>query len=177
MAVRVTFETHATTTDNEAGRATGWLPGELSAEGRLQARSLGLRHVASPPALVVTSDLARAVETVSLAFADSAVTVLLDWRLRECNYGRLNGAPREQVLARRQDYLIEPYPEGECWQQAVERVGWLLRDLSRRWDGAHVLLVGHVATQWGLEHHLKGRPLEDLAGEEFVWQEGWEYVI
>lgn len=33
MAVQIVFETHATTRDNEAGIATGWLPGELSDEG------------------------------------------------------------------------------------------------------------------------------------------------
>ncbi|MGW8801069.1 hypothetical protein ACWGN9_28980 [Streptomyces sp. NPDC055775] len=32
------YETHATTADNEAGIATGRLPGTLSATGRVQAR-------------------------------------------------------------------------------------------------------------------------------------------
>ena len=31
MPVEIVHETHATTTDNEAGFSTGWLPGELSA--------------------------------------------------------------------------------------------------------------------------------------------------
>lgn len=30
MTISVVFETHSITVDNEAGRATGWLPGELS---------------------------------------------------------------------------------------------------------------------------------------------------
>ena len=34
------FETHATTEDNEQGRATGWLPGQLAERGRAQARRL-----------------------------------------------------------------------------------------------------------------------------------------
>lgn len=32
--MRIVFETHATSTDNEAGIATGWLSGRLSAQGR-----------------------------------------------------------------------------------------------------------------------------------------------
>ena len=32
--IGVVFETHATAEDNEAGRATGWLPGRLPAAGR-----------------------------------------------------------------------------------------------------------------------------------------------
>jgi hypothetical protein len=32
-AVEIVYETHATTTDNEASVATGWLPGQLSDQG------------------------------------------------------------------------------------------------------------------------------------------------
>ena len=41
MAIKLVFETHSTTEDNEQGRATGWLPGQLSKQGRLQAQQLG----------------------------------------------------------------------------------------------------------------------------------------
>ena len=44
MVVRVLYETHATTVDNENGIATGWLPGELSATGHDNARDLGRRR-------------------------------------------------------------------------------------------------------------------------------------
>ena len=40
-----------------------------------------------------------------------------------------------------------------------------------------VLVIGHVATRWGLEHRLNGIPLEELAGEAFRWQPGWEYRL
>ena len=44
MAIELVFETHSTTVDNERGRATGWLPGELSERGVEQAQDLGLRR-------------------------------------------------------------------------------------------------------------------------------------
>jgi len=34
VAIEVVFETHSTTVDNEEGRATGWLPGQLPVPGR-----------------------------------------------------------------------------------------------------------------------------------------------
>jgi broad specificity phosphatase PhoE len=43
MAIELVFETHSTTEDNELGRATGWLPGRLSEQGRVQALQLGQR--------------------------------------------------------------------------------------------------------------------------------------
>jgi hypothetical protein len=34
VAVAIVFETHSITTDNEAGLATGWFDGRLSAHGK-----------------------------------------------------------------------------------------------------------------------------------------------
>ena len=177
MAVRITFETHSTTTDNEAGLATGWLPGELSEVGRDQARLLGGRRRHDSVDVVFTSDLARAVETASIAFQSTTIPVLHDWRLRECDYGELNGAPRSEVIDPLRDYLFTPYPGGECWTDAISRVGRFLLDLPTRWAGCHAVVVGHVATRWGLDHYINGRRLEELALEEFSWQEGWEYSL
>jgi hypothetical protein len=99
------------------------------------------------------------------------------WRLRECDYGRLNGAPTTDVHANRSHYLDQPYPDGESWRQAVDRVGRFLADLPSRWNNKRVLVVGHVATRWGLDHFINGIPLETLAGQNFEWQEGWEYRL
>lgn len=175
MAIEVVFETHSTTVDNERGRATGWLPGELSEEGRRQAQRLGQRRRDDHLAAVFCSDLARAAQTAAVAFGDSPVPLLLDWRLRECDYGQRNGMPAAELHASRAAHLDDPYPGGESWRQAVTRVGRFLTDLPLRWAGRRVLVIGHVATRWGLDHYLGGVPLEQLAGEDFRWQEGWEY--
>ena len=177
MSLQVCFETHQTTEDNEAGIATGWLPGRLSAVGRRQAVELGERRRDDGIDVVFSSDLHRAVESVDLAFVGAGPAVLLDWRLRECDYGQLNGAPRAQVHADRSAHRVTPYPDGESWQQAVDRVGSFLADLLPRWDGARVLIVGHVATRIGLDHHLNGVPLAAALENDFRWQPGWEYVL
>jgi 2,3-bisphosphoglycerate-dependent phosphoglycerate mutase len=43
--------------------------------------------------------------------------------------------------------------------------------------GQRVLVIGHVATRWGLDHFIRGVPLEDLIERDFAWQEGWEYRL
>ncbi|MEV6859216.1 phosphoglycerate mutase family protein [Streptomyces microflavus] len=68
MAVEIVYETHATTTDNEAGIATGWLPGRLSDLGCRQARELGERRPGDGFAAVFASDLHRAVQIARTAF-------------------------------------------------------------------------------------------------------------
>jgi 2,3-bisphosphoglycerate-dependent phosphoglycerate mutase len=177
MAIQLVYETHSISEDNERGVATGWLPGRLSERGRDLAAELGRRRRDDSLDAVFSSDLTRAAETASIAFAGSPVPVLLDWRLRECDYGKRNGMPVADVHAHRAERLVEPYPGGESWRQAVDRVGRFLGDLPLRWSGRRVLIIGHVATRWGLDHFIGGISLEELAAADFAWQEGWEYVL
>jgi broad specificity phosphatase PhoE len=177
MSVKVVYETHSTSVDNENGIATGWLEGALSEAGREQARRLGERRRDDGLAAVFTSDLRRAVETAQIAFAGSPIPVRRDRRLRECNYGVLNGMPRAQLEAERARRLDEPFPDGESWRQAVTRVAGFLEDLARSHDGQRVLIIGHVATRWALDHVVRGVPLEELIEAPFEWREGWEYEL
>ncbi len=176
MSVRVVYETHSTTEDNEAGIATGWLPGRLSAAGRGQARELGERRRDDGISVVFTSDLGRAVETAEIALAGSGLRVVQDARLRECDYGELNGTA-EPVRRDRAAYLDAPYPGGESWRQAVERVTGFLDELRREHDGERVLVIDHVATRFALEVVVDGRKLEDVLGAPFSWRPGWEYLL
>lgn len=174
-SIDIVYETHSTTEDNQCGIATGWLPGRLSSRGRDQARRMGDRRRHDGIDTVFTSDLRRAVETVEIAFAGSPISVLHDWRLRECDYGDRNGTPVGEFHGARQRHLDQPYPSGESWRHAVARVGRFLDDLPLRWQGRRVLIVGHTATRWALDHLLTGARLEDLVDAPFEWQEGWEY--
>jgi 2,3-bisphosphoglycerate-dependent phosphoglycerate mutase len=174
VTVNIVYETHSLTEDNERGHATGWLPGKLSPDGRRFAAELGRRRRTDVDA-VFCSDLGRAVETASIAFAGSDVPVLYDWRLRECDFGELNGAPVADMRAI--EHLDVPFPGGESVRQSVLRVSGLLADLPRRWDGHRVLLIGHIATWRALEHYVHGVPVEDLIARPFEWREGWEYRL
>jgi 2,3-bisphosphoglycerate-dependent phosphoglycerate mutase len=117
--MQLTFETHSWSEDNDRGLATGWLPGRLSDRGKVLAAELGGRR--RDAAVVFVSDLRRAMETAEIAFAHAGVPVLADWRLRECNYGRLNGMAAAQLHANRRAHLDQPYPEGESWRVARSR--------------------------------------------------------
>jgi broad specificity phosphatase PhoE len=177
VAIELVFETHSTTVDNEQGRATGWLPGQLSERGRTQAQQLGRRRMSDGITAVFCSDLTRAAETASVAFGTSGIPVLHDWRLRECDYGQRNGMPVAEMHAGQREHLDRPYPGGESWRQAVARVGRFLGDLPLRWNEQRILVIGHVATRWGLDHFIGGVPLEDLAEQDSSWQEGWGYRV
>lgn len=165
------YETHSMTTDNELGIATGWLPGELSDEGRRQAGRLGRRR--RDVAAVFASDLRRAVETVEIAFGTSRIPVFLDWRLRECDYGDLNGAPVEDLDRAR--HIAVPFPNGESYLDVVARTARFLDDLRALRSDTRVCVVSHSANRWALEHLLDGVTLEQLVDAPFAWREGWEF--
>jgi 2,3-bisphosphoglycerate-dependent phosphoglycerate mutase len=177
VGIAVVFETHATSEHNEQGRASGWLPSRLSALGREQAQQLGARRAGDGLAAVFSSDLTRAAETAAIAFAGTPIPVLLDWRLRECDYGQHNSSAAAELEAGRPEHLDHPYPGGESWRQAVTRVSRFLADLPLRWSGQRVLIIGHVATRWALEHVIDGIPLEHLVAAPFSWRPGWEYLL
>jgi broad specificity phosphatase PhoE len=175
--VRLVFETHSLTVDNERGVATGWLGGALSARGRTLAEELGERRRDDGIDAVFASDLARAVETVEIAFAGTDIPVLLDWRLRELDYGELNGAPADAIAAERARRVDLPFPGGESYRWAVARVASFLDDVRGAGAGERLLLIGHTATRWALDHLLDGLPLEQAVTAPFDWREGWEYDL
>jgi broad specificity phosphatase PhoE len=177
MAIELVYETHSTTTDNEAGIATGWLEGRLSEAGRAQARALGERRRNDGLVTVFTSDLRRAVETAEIAFAGSDVPVRQDRRLRECDYGDLNEGPVAEIERERLLRIDEPFPGGESYRQVVERTRSFLTDLFPELDGSRVLLIAHSANRWALQHLLLGTSLEEVLAAPFEWQEGWEYTL
>lgn len=177
MSVELVYETHGITTDNEAGIATGWLPGRLSAAGRESAAQLGERRRDDRIDVVYVSDLQRALETARIAFGDEPVSLVIDARLRECNYGRMNGMPRAQLDVERSRRIDEPWPDGESYRDVVARTADLLEELAGRWDGSRVLLIAHSANQWAIEHLLLERDLAGLIDAGMSWQPGWEYVL
>jgi alpha-ribazole phosphatase/probable phosphoglycerate mutase len=175
--IQVVFETHSLSEDNERGAASGWAHSCLSAEGRALARQLGERRRDDGIAAVFSSDLRRAAETAEVAFGGSGIPLLLDWRLRECDYGDRTAGPAQDHVRDRALFLDTPYPGGESWRGAVARVSRSLRDLPLRWQDQRVLVIGHVATRWALDHDVDGIPLEILISRDFAWQEGWEYLL
>jgi len=177
MAIEIVFETHSTSEDNERGVASGWAHSRLSTLGREQAGALGARRRDDGIDTVFSSDLRRAVETAEIAFTGSDVPLLLDWRLRECDYGLETEGPVIRHHAERCHHVELPYPGGESWTEAVRRVDRFLDDLVLRWEGRRVLLIGHVATRWALDHLIDDVALTALCAADFAWQEGWEYRL
>src|SRR5207244_3652014 len=101
----------------------------------------------------------------------------LDARLRECDYGVLNGAPVGRVAAVRLQHIEEPFPGGESYRDVVARTASFLDDLRARHEGERVVLIAHSANRWAIEHLLFATPLADLLRPPFDWRPGWGYRL
>jgi broad specificity phosphatase PhoE len=169
------FETHATSLDNEAGLASGWFDVALSATGEEQARDLGARRRDDHLAVVFCSDLTRAFRTAEIAFGDRDLPIVRDARLRECHFGDLTRRPALEIERRRLSHLVEPFPNGESYQQVVDRVSAWLHDVAQQVEVGTILVIGHRATFYALEHLLNQAPLHRAVTSRWAWQPGWTY--
>lgn len=171
------FETHATSLDNEAGLASGWFDVPLSPTGEEQARMLGARWREENLAAVFCSDLTRAIRTAEIAFEDRGVSIVRDRRLRECDYGAFTRHPAWEIDALRAQHVATPFPDGESYQHVADRVSAWLAETAGAFAGRSVLVIGHRATFYALEHLVNRVPLEQAVVAAWSWQPGWIYKV
>lgn len=170
----IVFESHGTTLDNEAGLSSGRFDVALSDLGKRQAKELGERYRDHVPDMVYCSDLRRSYETAGIAFP-SDMSVIKDARLTECDYGDMTHRPETEVKAARIGHISIPFPNGESYEQCAARMRDVLADIAQHHKGKTVMIIGHRATQYGLEHWIKGTPLKVAVIAPWHWQPGWIY--
>jgi len=177
MAVTITFFAHGTTTDNERGIASGHQQCELSETGREQAEKLGTL-VTEKFDQVFCSDLVRAKETAELAFG-ATQWIMADTRLREADYGDFSGQLAKTFKAQLADYVKRPFPHGESYHDVEKRIASFLEMLRQDFDGKHVAIVGHQATQLALDVVINKKTWQQAFAEDWRttgnWQPGWTY--
>ena len=169
----ILFETHSTSTENEAGVASGHHDPPLSKIGRHQALTLGERYRNTGLSVVCCSDLQRSYQTAEIAFPTLRESIVRDPRLRECDYGAHTGMPSQQLALQRLSFIRAPFPGGESFENVITRVQAFLRDEGRR----PMLIIGHRATWYALEHLFTGASLDEVVGRDWKWQPGWRYLI
>ena len=174
--MKIYFATHATSRDNEAKISSGWKDTELSQLGIRQSKELGERFKDIKIDLICCSDLKRARDTVEIAFGDE-YPIVVDERLRELNYGIYNGDPSDVVNQMKKEHIQKPFPNGESYEQAMERIHEFYHELKQKYPDKMVLIVGHSATKYGLDTLVDGKTLKECIGTSFEWQPFWEYYL
>ena len=148
----------------------GWrdVPADLSDAPRLARLNLHLPD----EALLVSSDLIRAVHTADALSLPSRRRLPHEYGLRELHFGAWDGLHFSEVAARDPD-LSRAYwetpgviaaPDGESWNQTKARVDGVVAQIKEAHPNAHVIAVAHfgvILTQ--VPQAQGGGPLEAMA--------------
>ena len=178
MAVKITYFVHGTTTDNLEHKATGWLPGELSQKGIEQSIALREQININEFDIVFCSDLKRAIDSAKNIFENNK-EIIKDSRLRECNYGDLNGL--ETSLVKYEEHIQEKFPNGESLIDVENRIRSFCEFLLQNYDGKHIAIVAHKAPQLAFQVITESKSWEYVIEHDLrktkSWQPGWEYIV
>jgi broad specificity phosphatase PhoE len=179
--IKITYFVHGTTTDNEQHISSGWKDVDLSELGVKQSIALKDQTKDQEFDVVFCSDLKRAHESAKLAW-EGVYEIIPDTRLRECNYGKLNGASSDIVEPMQEEECItNKFQEGESYEDVKIRIVDFLEFLKKNYDSKHVAIVAHKAPQLALDVLLKGKTWKQALAEDWrkakAWRPGWEYEL
>lgn len=176
----ITYFVHGTTTDNEQGRSSGWKNVGLSELGVRQSLELKDQTKEKRFDVVFCSDLKRAVDSANITWK-GVFPIVIDGRLRECNYGDLNGAQTNTVDELGDSIITQRFPHGENYLDVEKRIRSFLDNLKQKYAGKHIAIVAHKAPQLALDVILKGKTWKQTMKEDWrhthAWKPGWEYVL
>lgn len=179
METKIIYFVHGTTTDNADKICSGWKEAMLNDLGREQASNLGnvSRERNDKLDIMFTSDLKRAIESSNIAFPN--INKITDNRLRECNYGSLDG--KHKSFVKYEEHIDEKFPEGESLKDVEKRVRDFIDFVKKEYPGKTIGIVAHRAPQLALEVILNNLSWEEAIEKDWRktgdWQPGWEYII
>jgi len=174
--IKIKYFVHGATADNIAHCSTGWKDLPLIERGIAESKATldGIRNEQFD--LVVCSDLLRAKQSAEVVFGNR-FPIVYDARIRECNYGDLNGAPSSSVVY--DEHIKTPFPNGEALVDVEKRVYKLLVELNKKYPGKKIAFMAHRAPQLALEKIINHKTWKQAIQEDWrktkSWQPGWEY--
>jgi broad specificity phosphatase PhoE len=155
---RLLLIAHAATAWNAERRYQGWSNVPLSEVGRDQVRRLASHLEDETLDAVFASDLSRAVGTAAGLAQPHGLTVRVDRRLREMNFGDWEGKTASEIHDVSDPWLRGDSdacpPRGESLAEVSDRVGAFVAELP---DG-EVAIVGHRGSLRVLVCRLLGLP-------------------
>lgn len=179
METKIIYFVHGTTTDNAEKLCSGWKEAMLNDLGKEQAKNLGniSRQRKDNFDIMFTSDLKRAIESSNIAFPD--INKITDNRLRECNYGDLDGKHKSLVMY--EEHIDNPFPNGESLKDVENRMREFIEYLKENHKGKTIGIVAHRAPQLSLEVITKNITWDEAINNDWRktgdWQPGWVYII
>ncbi len=178
--VTLVLARHGETDWNAVGRWQGHADPPLNAVGRAQAAALAGELAGTGIDGVVSSDLARAVETAEIVAGRLGLVVAQDPGLREIDVGSWSGLTRAEVAARFPEGFArwqagEIGHDGETRDELTARVVAALLRHAVGQRGSRLLVVTHGGSIRAARRHATGAvgdPVPNCATVELVVRDG-----
>ena len=176
MSIEITYFAHGTTYDNEKHLASGQADAELSKLGVSQAKKLG-GLVKNNFDFIFVSDLSRSIDTAKIAFGKD-IKLIIDPRLRECDYGDLTQKVKDWSLLER---FNNKYPNGESYLDVEKRIKEFINFLKEKYSNKKIAIVSHQAPQFAFEVITNDFSWKEVIENDWrkqgKWQPGWKYIL
>lgn len=82
-----------------------------------------------------------------------------------------------EIDKRKEESIKTAFPNGESFEDTSARMKSFLQDLLKDYDEKTIMIIGHRATQYGLDEYVKGMSLRDAVLVPWKWQPGWKYRL
>ncbi len=162
---------HGQTMWNKEKRLQGSVDIELNENGKELAIITGQNLADTHIDIIFSSPLKRAHETAKLIKNNRDIEIIVDDRLRELNFGSMEGESYEKLYEEKthgfkyfftEPHLYYPPEDGETLEHLVERASNFMKDVIEPLAETcqRVMIVAHGAMNKALMTHVKKHSLE-----------------
>lgn len=170
MTTRVLLIRHADPHHDGRGRCYGTFDLELSRSGIRRASELARGLAGLELDTVVTSPRRRARETAEAIAVGRSTLVTIDERLRELDFGELEGRTYEEIESERpalfRQWMERPtqvrFPDGESFPDLCRRAAAAFSDLRERCAGRTAAVVTHGGVVRAILAEALGLPPDNV---------------
>lgn len=160
------FARHGQTIWNVENKICGATDIELTEKGHMQAEELGQKILDEGIRIdeIICSPLVRAAETARHIAEIIEVPMRVEPRLKEQNFGKYEGTPRDgEDFRRAKECFADSYEGGESMIQFCHRIYGLLDEIRGEADEKVYLLVAHNGVARAVRSYFG-----DMTNEEFA---------
>ena len=160
------FARHGQTVWNVENKICGATDIELTEKGHRQAEELAEKIVEEGIHIdeIICSPLVRAAETARHISEISGVPVRVEQRLKEQNFGKYEGTPRDgEEFGHAKTCFADSYGGGESMVRFCHRIYGLLDEIREEADKKVYLLVAHNGVARAVQSYFT-----DMTNEEFA---------
>ncbi len=176
---------HGQTDYNKDRIFTGWHDPDINENGIKECEDIARQLAGKKPTKAYTSDQLRARHTLELVLGDNKIPIVVDPRLKERNYGDLNGKSKQETMEAypseyefwHRSYDIPP-PGGESIKDVEKRVLSFLRDFIREAKSDDVIYISvHGNSLRPIRRYFEKLSVEEMCSFEHPRAKVYRYKI